>query len=263
MFPACSRVQGPTLGTNTQRVIPGLHWPGGYSCPQQPLPPHCTLPEHPAGTMSAETTNTGGKLGQEEHKGSMGTAPATAKSKPLCVSPASPPGALHPARVSAPWTTDPAPSTHPQYPAAPHHCTLTQCLTQPQLCSPSPSPGSTVPSPVGTLGGLLPPPGKQQGTMMGAGEDKAKIALRWQEERVTSPGCPRETGLGGQPATAPLALTMVSLCLAPRGRGGSGLLSPRAQGHPEALCFCVSAATTNLFLLPLPHFVPVCRGWGG
>lgn len=200
-------------------------------------------------------------MGQEDHKGSpMGTALATAKSKPLCVSSASPPGALHPAQVSAPGTTDPAPSTHPQYPAASHHCTLLQCLTQPQLCSPCPSPGSTVPSPAGTSGGLLPPPGKQQGTMMGAGEDKAKIALRWQEERVTSPGCPRETGLGGGQRRPHLHSPWCPCVLPPRDVVGRGSChrGPRAILKHFAFVFLLQLQTFSS-----SHFLILCRFAGG
>lgn len=130
-------------------------------------------------------------------------------------------------------TQHPAPSTqHPSL-AAPHHRALHQCLTQPQhltqpqLCSLSPSLGGTIPSPVGTLGGSRCLPESRKGPRWV--QERAKLrALRWQEERGGDiPRVPEGDGVGAA-QRGPLLHSPWCPCVLPWGRGAGGFCH---RGH--------------------------------
>lgn len=187
----------------------------------------------------------------------MGTAPATAKIRTASCQPDLR-GWRPPSRSGQCSRGAPTPHRYPA-PAAPHRCALRRCLTQSQLRCRSPRQGSTVPSPAGMLGGLLAPAGRQQGTGTDAGEDRAEIALRWQEERVTSPGCPRGTGWG-EPGEGPACTHHGVPASCPRGRGARGSChrGPRSISKRFAFVFLLQLQiATNFF--SSSHFLISCR----
>lgn len=176
------------LGCEVQPWVPALAGPSQLElvsgCTNTPSSPHHTtvLCPHPAGAMSTEIRSAGRKLGQEEDGGSrMGTM--LAKSRALCAQPGSPPAALDPARVSAPMCINPAGSCT-QHPApiprqllpstVPH--TAVPCSAPALLLHPEP--GQLHPLSIGDIVGDSWHPQSQ----VGAGEDRAKIAPKWQED---------------------------------------------------------------------------------